>query len=79
MLQLAANVVDVIYQYFPSSIDKLDPDRGLFPGPKPKLLLVNSFNQLTMMLLGHQRTDTKIEFGAQQVVLVRDDDARNRR
>jgi ATP-dependent exoDNAse (exonuclease V) beta subunit len=38
--------------------------------------MVNSFNELTMMLLGHQRTDTKIEFGAQQVVLVRSDEAR---
>ena len=32
-----ASAVDVIYDYFPDSIDRLEPDRGLFPGPKPKL------------------------------------------
>ena len=80
VLTLAAAVVDVIYSYFPSAIDKLEPDQGLFPGPKPKLLLVDSISNLTMLLLGHQRRDAtmgSIEFGAQQVVLVRSDAVRS--
>ena len=80
VLSLAAAVVDVIYSYFPGAIDKLEPDQGLFPGPKPKLLLVDSISNLSALLLGHQRRDAtmgSIEFGAQQVVLVRSDAVRS--
>jgi hypothetical protein len=57
VLALAAAVVDVVYAYFPGAIDKLEPDQGLFDGPRPKLLLVDSVSNLAMLLLGHQRAD----------------------
>ena len=49
-------MVDVIYKFFPRAIDKLEKDQGLFDGPIPKLLMVESIPDLTLMLLGHQRS-----------------------
>ena len=40
----------VIYEYFPRAIDRLDPDQGLFPGPRPKILLVDDVAELTVPL-----------------------------
>ena len=52
-------------------------NQGLFDGPKPKLLLVDDIAELTVMLLGHQRSSSgRIDFGSEQVILVRDDQAR---
>jgi uncharacterized membrane protein YgcG len=77
VLRLASSVVEVLYRYFPRAIDNLGLDKGLFDGPKPKLLLVDDIPELTVMLLGHQRIATgRIDFGSEQVILVRDDAAR---
>lgn len=78
VLQLAAAVVQVIEKFFPASIDSLEADQGLFPGPKPKILLMDKLPDLTVRLLGHQRMTAggAIEFGAQQVILVRSDESR---
>jgi hypothetical protein len=40
--------VEVIYKYYPRAIDNLGLDRGLFEGPKPKLLLVDDIAELTV-------------------------------
>ena len=64
VLGLASSVVDIIYSFFPRAIDKLEPDCGLFDGPVPKLLMVESIPDLVLMLLGHQRSATgRIDFG----------------
>ena len=67
---------ELLYFFFKSSLDRLPPDTGLFEGPKPVLLNLNSVEDLVLLLLGNQRTTTQIEFGAHQVVLVRNEEAR---
>lgn len=68
VLRLASSVVEVLYRYFPRAIDNLGLDQGLFEGPKPKLLLVEDIAELTVMLLGHQRSSSgRIDFGVEQV------------
>jgi hypothetical protein len=47
VLRLASSIVEVMYKLFPRAIDKLGLDRGLFEGPKPKLLLVDDISELT--------------------------------
>jgi hypothetical protein len=72
VLRLASAVVEVLYRFFPRAIDNLGLDQGLFEGPKPKLLLVDDIAELTVMLLGHQRSATgRIDFGIEQVTRVR--------
>jgi len=75
-LRLAAAVVRVIYRLFPNSIDNLPPDAGVLDGPKPVLIEETDTRLLLKLILGNIRTTAAIEFGAHQVVLVRDDAAR---
>lgn len=56
MLYLASSVVDVLYHYFPNAVDRLEPDQGLYPGPKPILLEVVDFTDLAMLLANPDRT-----------------------
>jgi hypothetical protein len=76
ILNVAAAVCELLYHFFKGSLDRLPADTGLFDGPKPVLLNLNTVDELVLLLLGNQRTTTQIEFGAQQVVLVRNEDAR---
>jgi superfamily I DNA/RNA helicase len=76
ILNVAAAVCELLYHFFKGSLDRLPPDTGLFEGPKPVLLNLDTVDELVLLLLGNQRTTTQIEFGAQQVVLVRNEDAR---
>ena len=45
-------MVELLYEYFPTSIDKLDPDNGIKDGPKPILFKSGNGHDLIMMLLG---------------------------
>lgn len=76
ILQLAASVVELLYSFFPESLDKLPPDFGLFAGPKPVLMEVSSVSDLVLMLDGSKRETSRIEFGAHQVVIVRNEEAK---
>ena len=67
ILRLAAGVLDLLVTFFPESMDKLEPDQGLFEGPKPVLLESASPDQLISMLRGNRRETSHIEFGAHQV------------
>eukprot|EP00899_Mesostigma_viride_P010553 jgi/Mesvir1/1949/Mv22967-RA.1 len=75
ILQLANVVVELLEAFFPASIDSLPPDRGLFEGPKPWVLSSCSFEDLCVLLLGSNR-DAQIDFGAQQAVIVRDQESK---
>ena len=75
-LRLAAAVVRVVYNLFPNSIDRLPPDAGVLDGPKPVLIEETESTKLLKLIIGNVRTTAAIEFGAHQVVLVRDDEAR---
>jgi hypothetical protein len=76
ILHLAAAVVELLYHFFRDSLDRLPPDFGLFPGPKPVAMVVSSVEDLVLMLDGSKRETSRIEFGAHQVVLVRNEKAK---
>lgn len=78
VLQLAASVVELLYRFFSDSLDRLPPDFGLFQGPKPILMKAGSIEDLVLMLVGSERDTSRIEFGAHQVVIVRDEEAKKR-
>ena len=77
ILNLASSVTDLLLHFFPESFDRLDRDQGLFHGPKPVILESYNFSDLAIILRGHKRKTSPIEFGAHQVVLVASDDVRN--
>ena len=78
VLRLAACVVELLYHFFGNSLDKLPPDLGLFSGPKPVIMDVAVANtqELVLMLQGAKRGTSRIEFGAHQVVIVRNENAK---
>ena len=76
ILQLAASVIDLLMNFFGSSLDKLPRDQGMFPGPKPVLLLSCNFNDLALLLKGNRREASAIEFGARQAIIVQSDEAK---
>jgi superfamily I DNA/RNA helicase len=76
ILRLAACVVELLYHFFGNSLDKLPPDLGLFSGPKPVIMDVGSTQELVLMLQGAKRETSRIEFGAHQVVIVRNEEAK---
>lgn len=78
VLRLAACVVELIYFFFSTSLDKLPPDLGLFDGPKPVIMKVASTADLILMLDGAKRETSRIEFGAHQVVIVRSEEAKKK-
>ena len=59
-------------------MDRLPPDLGLFDGPRPTILELASTDDLVLMLDGAKRETSRIEFGAHQVVIVRDQEAKQR-
>jgi ATP-dependent exoDNAse (exonuclease V) beta subunit len=67
----------LLSHFFPESFDKLARDQGLFEGPKPVLLESCSFSDLAVILRGHKRKTSPIEFGAHQVILVVSDEVRD--
>ena len=76
ILSFASSIVELLYCFFRKAVDQLPPDNGLFPGPKPVLLQQSDVDQLILLLQGNQRKTAQIEFGAKQVVLVRNEAAR---
>lgn len=73
ILRLAASVVELLYFFFSDSLDRLPPDLGVLDGPIPIMLEVSSSEELGILLLGSKKEVTKIEFGAQQSVIVRNE------
>ena len=76
ILQLAASVIDLLMNFFRSSLDELPRDQGMFPGPKPVLLLSCVFNDLILLLKGNKREASAIEFGARQAIIVQSDEVK---
>uniref|UniRef100_A0A8C4NGI2 Uncharacterized protein n=1 Tax=Eptatretus burgeri TaxID=7764 RepID=A0A8C4NGI2_EPTBU len=78
ILNLGSSVVDLLIEFFPSSFDRLPPDRGLFHGPRPAILDLCTSEDLAILLRGNRRESQPIEFGAPQVILVANDKAKER-
>lgn len=74
ILKLANSVVQHIYQFFPESIDKLDPETSLIQGETPLFLQLEGSHDLVTALFNRDRlVETGYEFGAEQAILVRDE------
>ncbi|PPQ98968.1 hypothetical protein CVT24_003464 [Panaeolus cyanescens] len=76
-----ANVmVEFIKKYFPSTIDVLERERGVVEGAKPMFCTQFDLEQFKEggILSSYSLNGARIELGAQQCILVRDEAARER-
>lgn len=75
ILLLAQSIMDLLYYFFPMSIDKLSPETSLVHGEGPVIIeSCNGENILITIFRGNESQQReRIEFGADQVILVRDD------
>ncbi|RIA86623.1 hypothetical protein C1645_325835 [Glomus cerebriforme] len=78
ILQLASSVIDLIWHFFPNSIDRLSRERGKIDGPLP--IIFEEFQAETfhynIFSIGEHASN--VEFGAEQVIIVRNDAAKKR-
>eukprot|EP01035_Chromulina_nebulosa_P017348 gene17348-22895_t len=77
ILFLAKSLVDLIIAFFPNTIDKMNPEFSLNNGPKPLFLESSTTGNLITDLFGYS-SKTIVDFGAEQVILVRDEEAKAR-
>lgn len=79
VLRLAQSVVDLICHYFPQSIDSLAPETSFIYGESPVILEPGSDENMIISIFGHSGKNGGkwVGFGADQVILVRDDSARD--
>ena len=76
VLKLAQSVTDLLYQFFPQSVDILRPEISFIYGEAPVLLKPNE-SAIEIIFGKTVKTGGKVVgFGAEQVILVRDDSAR---
>ncbi|KAF3792770.1 TPR and ankyrin repeat-containing protein 1 [Nymphaea thermarum] len=75
VLKLARTVVELLYNFFPMSVDILSPEVSLICGEVPIVLESGSNENVIIKIFGGNGNFTaKFEgFGAEQVILVRDD------
>ncbi|KAI3900086.1 hypothetical protein MKW98_000986, partial [Papaver atlanticum] len=75
ILKLSQSIIELLYHFFPLSIDSLRPENSLFYGEAPVLLeSVNDENAIVTIFGNSGSTGSSlIGFGAEQVILVRDD------
>ncbi|KAK6352318.1 hypothetical protein TWF730_009148 [Orbilia blumenaviensis] len=79
VLKLAAKIVDLLSSTFPYAIDKCSPELGDFDGPSPIVFSGFSSEDFVKFVLrdGEEESTTIIsEFGAEQVLIVRDEEAK---
>ncbi|KAI3730443.1 hypothetical protein L1987_61613 [Smallanthus sonchifolius] len=77
ILDLAQSVIDILYCYFSHSIDILEPETSLISGEAPVLLESgNDENEIVTIFGGSGSGAGIVGFGAEQVILVRDDIAK---
>ncbi|KAK3002991.1 hypothetical protein RJ639_019263 [Escallonia herrerae] len=73
VLKLGESVLSLIYHFFPSSVDILSPESSLLFGEAPILLNIgNNINLMTILESSGKAGDV-VGFGAEQVILVRDE------
>ncbi|KAK1380712.1 UvrD-like helicase ATP-binding domain-containing protein [Heracleum sosnowskyi] len=78
VLRLAQSVIALIYRFFPNFIDVLKPETSLISGEAPVFLEPGNEGNAIETIFGNTGSvDRKIVgFGAEQVILVRDDSVR---
>ncbi|GJY19122.1 UvrD-like helicase, ATP-binding domain, P-loop containing nucleoside triphosphate hydrolase [Tanacetum coccineum] len=77
VLNLAQSVIDILYCYFVHSIDSLERETSLVSGEAPILLESCNDENAIVTIFGGRSGGEIVGFGAEQVILVRDDRARN--
>lgn len=78
VLRLEQSVIDLICHYFPQSIDILAPETSLIYGEPPVILEPGEDENSIITIFGNNNGCGKwTGFGAEQVVLVRDDSVRS--
>lgn len=76
ILALASLVMGLIWQGFPDTVDKLEPEIGNLNGPKPVLFIGvdYNYNVLRSSNVGLVNLSDRVaDFGAEQVILVRNE------
>ncbi|KAK0573500.1 hypothetical protein LWI29_008983 [Acer saccharum] len=78
VLKLAQSIIELLFHFFPHSIDVLKPEISLIYGEPPVLLQSENNEDAIIKLFGNRGNlgGKVVCFGAQQVILVRDDCAR---
>ena len=79
ILALASLVMAMMWKGFPETVDKLDPEVGSHNGPKPVLFLGCDAGILRTSNVGLVKLSDRVaDFGAEQVILVRDEAMKTR-
>ncbi|KAG8369518.1 hypothetical protein BUALT_Bualt14G0021900 [Buddleja alternifolia] len=78
VLRLAQSVIDLICHFFPHSVDVLAPETSLIDGESPVVLQPGSDESSILTIFGSSGNGGRkwVGFGADQVILVRDDSTR---
>lgn len=80
ILDLANSVIALIETLFPQTIDKLAKERSSIEGPMPMIIESQNIEALFLMLFGSTSDEEiqrdKIEFGCSQVIIVRNQQAK---
>ncbi|KAL3506739.1 hypothetical protein ACH5RR_032121 [Cinchona calisaya] len=79
VLRLAQSVIDLLYHFFRQSVDFLKPETSLIYGEAPVLLEPGSEENAIVTIFGKSVSagGKLVGFGAEQVILVRDESARD--
>ncbi|KAM3369930.1 hypothetical protein ACQJBY_017667 [Aegilops geniculata] len=75
ILRMAQSIMSLLCFFFPSSVDRLNPETGLVYGEAPVLLESDNDENAIMSIFGESKSKhgNLHGFGAEQVILVRDD------
>ncbi|KAK2371482.1 P-loop containing nucleoside triphosphate hydrolase superfamily protein [Trifolium repens] len=78
VLKLSQSIIELLFRFFPHSIDSLKPETSLIYGEAPVVLECGNRENAIVTIFGNGgHVDGKVVgFGAEQVILVRDDSAR---
>ncbi|MCL7038809.1 hypothetical protein MKW94_025092 [Papaver nudicaule] len=80
VLHLSQSLIELLYHFFPHSIDILSPETSLIYGEAPVLLESVKDENAIITIFGNSgggnNGGTVVGFGAEQVILVRDESAR---
>ncbi|KAL6718624.1 hypothetical protein ACLMJK_002858 [Lecanora helva] len=79
ILNVASMIIDLLWKAFPGTIDKLSPETGILTGPKALLFIGCGSEVLRSGTTGSAKlAERSRDFGAEQVILVRDADAKSK-
>ncbi|KAF6765913.1 hypothetical protein DFP72DRAFT_865039 [Ephemerocybe angulata] len=77
IVRCATTAIDLISQFWPYAIDSLAPERGIVDGAKPVFFTGWGTDTIAYDQFLFGDSGERIEFGARQCILVRDETARN--